>query len=334
MEMKFEIDEFASSHGLSPREKEVMGLLAHKVVHFKDIAERLGLSPSTVNNHFKSIFGKTSTKSKSELLGMFLRHIMTKFNEVRPLARKPNVLVIDDEPGIRDFLVEELSLRGMKVYGFTDPAEAISSLASIKLDVIVSDLRMPEIGGIDLLREVRKNRHYFPSIIFVSGYANQEPLDRVMHLGAVDILEKPIDINKLVSIIMEQVIDDTQERTRYLKQFLRISERTPTKLQDERKFSKKSIGFGGVFVPFENEVDGQSFHVGNLVSFSFKIENDEQPIPVTAEVVWKRSEAQPKHGLTPGAGVKFVKISSADQERIHDYVRTNKILSYVPMGAH
>jgi DNA-binding NarL/FixJ family response regulator/Tfp pilus assembly protein PilZ len=327
--MKFEIDEFASSYGLSPREKEVMGLLAHKIVHFKDIAQHLKLSPSTVNNHFKSIFGKTSTKSKSELLGTFLRHVMTKLDHYKPLARKPQVLVIDDEPGIRDFLVEELTLRGMKVYGFTDPAEAISSLASIKLDVIVSDLRMPEIGGIDLLKEVRKYRHYFPSIVFVSGYANQETLDRVMHLGAVDLLEKPIDMNKLFNLIMEQFIDGELERTRY---FSKLVDQTPTSLTNELALETRSIGFGGVFLPFSKVGKPSQFTLGNLVSFRFKLNDaaESAPIDVTGEVVWTRPTT--KDQLLSGAGVKFVQISEDDRAKIHDYVRVHKILSFIPMG--
>jgi FixJ family two-component response regulator/Tfp pilus assembly protein PilZ len=327
--MKFEIDEFASSYGLSPREKEVMGLLAHKIVHFKDIAQHLKLSPSTVNNHFKSIFGKTSTKSKSELLGTFLRHVMTKLDHYKPLARKPQVLVIDDEPGIRDFLVEELTLRGMKVYGFTDPAEAISSLASIKLDVIVSDLRMPEIGGIDLLKEVRKYRHYFPAIVFVSGYANQETLDRVMHLGAVDLLEKPIDMNKLFNLIMEQYIDDQFERTRY---FTKVVDPTPIGVRDELKLETGSVGFGGVFLPFSKVTQPSQLTLGKLVSFRFKLNDtpESAPIDVAGEIVWTRPH--PKNQLTAGAGVKFIRISAEDRTRIHDYVRVNKILSFVPMG--
>src|SRR6185369_14873313 len=145
--MKSEIDEFASRHGLSPREKQVFACLTNKVVHFKDIAAHLTLSPSTVNNHFKSIFEKTGTNSKSELLANFLKQVVGKLNHCRHLVRKPHVLVVDDEPDICEFVADELTQRGMKVYSFSNPGDALRSIASMKLDVVISDIRMPGLDG-------------------------------------------------------------------------------------------------------------------------------------------------------------------------------------------
>lgn len=215
--MKAEIDEFARRYGLSPREKEVFALLTQKIVHFKEIAAHLKLSPSTVNNHFKSIFEKTGTNSKSELLANFLKQVVTKLSHCRHLVRKPHVLVIDDEIDICELISEELTRRGMKVYCFSNPSEALRSLPAIKLDVIISDIRMPGMNGLELLKEIRKVHHYFPSILFVSGFSKNAALDQIMDMGAVALLEKPIDMNRLFTLIMEQFIDDMKERSRYMR---------------------------------------------------------------------------------------------------------------------
>jgi DNA-binding NarL/FixJ family response regulator len=324
--MKPEIEEFASRYGLSPRETEVFALLTHKIVHFKEIAAHLKLSPSTVNNHFKSIFEKTGTNSKSELLANFLKHVVTKLNHCRHLVRKPHVLVIDDEADICEFISDELTQRGMKVYSFSNPKDALRSLPSMKLDVVISDIRMPGMDGTELLKEIRKTHHYFPSILFVSGFSKHEALDQIMDMGAVALLEKPIDMNRLFSLIMEQFIEDVQERSKYL----RTAEHIPTVINEKFHLEIGSIGFGGVFIPQSESNVYDSLDIGSLVSFQFNLDQDGGTIKAVGEVAWKR--ALPKDGLPPGMGVKFVRISDEDREKILDYARLNRILSFIPMG--
>jgi len=74
--MQNEIKEFAYHYKLSPRETEIVFLLAKRRTTFKEIAQSLGSSPSTVKNQFKSIFLKTSTNTKSELLGLFIEQVL------------------------------------------------------------------------------------------------------------------------------------------------------------------------------------------------------------------------------------------------------------------
>lgn len=332
--MKPEIEEFAKRFGLSPREKEVFALLTHKIVHFKEIAAHLKLSPSTVNNHFKSIFEKTGTNSKSELLANFLKQVVTKLNHCRHLVKKPHVLVIDDEPDICEFISDELTQRGMKVYSFSNPADALRSLPSMKLDAVISDIRMPGMDGTELLKEIRKTHHYFPAILFISGYSKYEALDQIMDMGAVALLEKPIDMNRLFTLIMEQFIEDVNERNLYM----RTSEHIPTVINEKFHLEIGNIGFGGVFIPKSDDAVASkqptaydSLEVGSLVSFQFKLDQDDGTINAVGEVAWKRS--QPKDGLPPGMGVKFVKISDTDRDKILDYARLNRILSFIPMGS-
>jgi CheY-like chemotaxis protein len=222
----------------------------------------------------------------------------------------------------------------MKVYSFSNPADALRSLPSMKLDAVISDIRMPGMDGTELLKEIRKTHHYFPSILFISGYSKYEALDQIMDMGAVALLEKPIDMNRLFSLIMEQFIEDVNERNLYM----RTSEHIPTVINEKFHLEIGNIGFGGVFIPKSEEPAGSkqptaydSLEIGSLVSFQFKLGQDDGAINAVGEVAWKRS--QPKDGLPPGMGVKFVKISDADREKILDYARLNRILSFIPMGS-
>jgi CheY-like chemotaxis protein len=220
----------------------------------------------------------------------------------------------------------------MKVYSFSNPRDALRSLPAMKLDVVISDIRMPGMDGTELLREIRKTHHYFPSILFVSGYSKHEALDQIMNMGAVALLEKPIDMNRLFSLIMEQFIEDVQERTKYM----RTAEHIPTVINEKFHLEIGNIGFGGVFIPKNDEKTDEesvynSLDVGSLVSFQFKLGQDDGTITAVGEVAWKRDQA--KEGLPPGMGVKFVQISDEDREKILDYSRLHRILSFIPMGS-
>ena len=73
--MQKELIKFAYQFKLTPRETEIFFLLASRTTTFKEIAQSLGSSPSTVKNQFKSIFEKTQTNSKCEVLGLFIEQI-------------------------------------------------------------------------------------------------------------------------------------------------------------------------------------------------------------------------------------------------------------------
>ncbi|HVK62685.1 MAG TPA: LuxR C-terminal-related transcriptional regulator [Bdellovibrionales bacterium] len=73
--LQMEIKSFCTQSTLTPRESEIVLLLAEGVVRIKDIAEKLRLSPNTVNNHVNNVFAKTGTRSKSELLARILNMV-------------------------------------------------------------------------------------------------------------------------------------------------------------------------------------------------------------------------------------------------------------------
>jgi hypothetical protein len=155
-----------------------------------------------------------------------------------------------------------------------------------------------------------------------------------MNMGAVALLEKPIDMNRLFSLIMEQFIEDLQERTRYM----RTPEHIPTVINEKFHLEIGNIGFGGVFIEKINDPAltseqasaFDSLEIGSLVSFQFKLGQDDNTIDAVGEVVWKRH--LPKEGLPPGMGIKFVRITDEDREKILDYARLNRILSFIPKG--
>lgn len=109
----------------------------------------------------------------------------------------PTVLVVDDEPVVRDVVVRYLERDGFVTHQAADGAAARSIIASTDLDLIVLDVMLPEIGGFDLCRWIRSNA--FTPIIMLT--ARSEESDRIvgLELGADDYVTKPFSPRELVA---------------------------------------------------------------------------------------------------------------------------------------
>ena len=108
-----------------------------------------------------------------------------------------NVLLVDDETEFVNTLAERLELRGLEVSVATDCEEAIRSVESIRPQVVVTDVKMPGMGGLDLLRYL-KARHPGIEVILLTGHGSTQDGVKGMRLGAFDYLMKPVRIEDLV----------------------------------------------------------------------------------------------------------------------------------------
>ncbi|MGD9949580.1 MAG: response regulator [Desulfobulbus sp.] len=112
------------------------------------------------------------------------------------------VLLIDDEQDFMDVLAERMRDRGMQVSTTTSPLEAMELAEEGGYDAIVLDLMMPEMDGIEALARLREKNPDL-QIILLTGHATIEKGIEAMKLGAMDFLEKPIDIQTLNEKIRE-----------------------------------------------------------------------------------------------------------------------------------
>ena len=93
------------------------------------------------------------------------------------------ILVVDDEPLVRDLLVQFLSLRGYRALGVKDGFEALSMVDQASPDLILLDLLMPGMDGVEVLRQLRQ-REYTGGVIIITGSHDEERLDEAWALGA------------------------------------------------------------------------------------------------------------------------------------------------------
>lgn len=115
---------------------------------------------------------------------------------------KTVVLIVDDEEGVRDMLRWCLGGCGFDIAVARDGEEALAVIAGGGVDLVVTDLSMPRLGGFRLL-EVLSRREQRPAAIVITGFGTVEMAVQAMRHGASDFLLKPFDPQHLVARIRE-----------------------------------------------------------------------------------------------------------------------------------
>ena len=123
------------------------------------------------------------------------------------------VIIVDDEPVIRRGLREtiEWDALGLEVAGeAADGAEALKLIREIRPEILITDIRMPEMDGLELIREVKK-LDFSIKITILSGYSDYDYLKAAIRLGVDNYLLKPIDNDELISNLKNAVSEIEKE---------------------------------------------------------------------------------------------------------------------------
>ena len=109
------------------------------------------------------------------------------------------ILVVDDNPGIADTLADILEMKGFSVHAAASGAEALEILRKQPVDILLTDVKMPGMNGLELYRETRKA---YPKLItiFMTGYSADELIQQGMAEGVKIVLDKPVDIGFLLAL--------------------------------------------------------------------------------------------------------------------------------------
>jgi two-component system, LuxR family, response regulator FixJ len=101
------------------------------------------------------------------------------------------VVFVDDEPRVCSAVSTTLERVGLAVRCFQNASECLDHLTAESCDLLVTDVRMPEMDGMDLLQEIRKRMPWLP-VLLVTGYGDVSMAVRAMKGGAADFIEKPL----------------------------------------------------------------------------------------------------------------------------------------------
>lgn len=121
-------------------------------------------------------------------------------------GKKRKILLVDDEVGFAEILRELLIMEGYEVVLVYDGQEALDKLSEFYPDLIISDIMMPRIGGIELYHKVRKIPDFSHTpFLFISGFEDEKILKGLYDKDLFGIITKPIDmdqVNKTINKIL------------------------------------------------------------------------------------------------------------------------------------
>jgi CheY-like chemotaxis protein len=115
---------------------------------------------------------------------------------------KYNLLIVDDEELLRDTIVFDFKRKGFTVFSADCGSKAVEIVKQNRIDLVISDMRMPGGDGMSLLKEIRSFSPDTPIVIFMTGFADISEQD-CLAKGAHRVVQKPFDRKQLMSSVLD-----------------------------------------------------------------------------------------------------------------------------------
>ncbi|GBE05833.1 MAG TPA: response regulator [Nitrospirae bacterium] len=128
---------------------------------------------------------------------------------------KPKILVIDDEQTVRQLLKQTLEAKKYDVETAEDGKIAIEKIKSNFFNLLITDLRMPKVGGVDVVKEVKKVNPYTEAIV-LTGYPSISTAVEAIKTGASDYLCKPFDMSEMLATV-DRCLDNQKVNVNYVE---------------------------------------------------------------------------------------------------------------------
>lgn len=196
-----------------------------------------------------------------------------------------NILVIDDEAAQRDVLTGYLKKKGYTILSASSGKEGIEFTKSHPVDIILSDFKMPDLNGIEVLEQVKKINPEI-SFVIVTAYGTVENAVKAMRLGAFDYISKPVDLDEL-DLMIERIIEHKNLKSE--NQLLK------TQLQEKYKISS---------------IVSQSQKMEEVINVAARVSDSKANVLITGENgTGKEVLAKAIHYISPRKDAAFVAVN-------------------------
>lgn len=120
-------------------------------------------------------------------------------SNTRGEMERPRVLIVDDEQTVRDLVAKTLSMADYDVDTAPDGPSALDRLNSTEYDLLITDLKMPGMDGLSVIREVRRRSTELP-IVIITGYSTEASAIEAINLGVSGYLTKPFRLPRVLAV--------------------------------------------------------------------------------------------------------------------------------------
>jgi DNA-binding response OmpR family regulator len=123
---------------------------------------------------------------------------------IMPMTRLASILLVDDEVEILDAITEYLEREGYAVTRAIDGEEALRKVRNERPDLVLLDLGLPGLSGLDVLRRLREDHPRVP-VVMLTGLNDEGQARRTLQMGAVDYISKPFDLDHLNRVVLAAI---------------------------------------------------------------------------------------------------------------------------------
>lgn len=239
------------------------------------------------------------------------------------MFKNKTILVVDDEPDLKEIIASEFEYMGAKVFQAQNVTEAKSILEIQKIDLVVSDIRMPGGDGIDLVRYLRTKALPGPAIILITGFADISYED-AYNLGVESLISKPFNLDELIQMGLK-LLNPPEKRYLPLNQngVKDLSLTFDQYLNSKIQAKECSIGRGGISLT----VDASSFTNSTHELQNFHLKFKDVELLGTAFCRW--SKFQKERGKV-SFGLEFEQLSGPTFKYIQEYLSRHSLIPYIP----
>jgi CheY-like chemotaxis protein len=228
---------------------------------------------------------------------------------------------------MRELLCYDFERKGHQVFQAESGNKAFDFLANNSVDLVISDIRMPDGDGLQLLEKIKQRSTRVPLVIFITGFT-ETSLEEVYDRGADALFYKPFDRAALFKTVNKVLLDSFEKET------TRRSSRTEVDIDIhinfidlERKMQTKmlNIGRGGFFIELQNNYP----KIDSKVEFELNLILDKKLVLLgTGTVKWIRNT--PNSGHPMGCGIEFDELTDASRKKLVQIINELRIRSYIP----
>ncbi len=228
------------------------------------------------------------------------------------------VLVVDDEPSYREIQCEWFEREGCRVLMAENGVLALELLRKNRVDVIVTDIRMPVMDGTELVKQAKAMGKYTPAAVAISGFSDLAPRD-AYDLGIEAQLSKPVHRKVLISTLCRTLM----EREEHWAQPFRMTSLPNITIELGclgEALQQKQIAFGRGGFCFAS---GVHFPEDTSIGFELNFVGDGQVVSGQGIIRWSAA----KERLT---GIEITSVSQPARGWVADLARSNQTASFIP----